>query len=54
MSLHNKINVLLPAWIFEQAEDKQQLQRLILKYMRKYPRYTVIKVKGHFAICEME
>lgn len=44
--------VLLPAWIFEQAEDEQHLKQLVLEYMKRYPDYVVKKVKGHFAVCE--
>lgn len=46
------IKVLLPGWIFDQAEDKQELRRLIMAYMNKnYPDYTIEKVKGKLAIC---
>lgn len=52
--MHNKTNVLLPAWIFEQAQDKQELTRLIKQYMKRYKGYTIVKVKGKFAICEIQ
>jgi len=45
--------VLLPAWIFEQAEDEQHLKQLVLEYMRpRYPYYRILKVEGQFAVCE--
>ncbi len=46
--------VLLPAWIFQQAKDNDEIRRLVLQYMRRYPNYRVLKVSGSFAVCEME
>ena len=55
MITNNTTRVLLPAWIFERARDKQELKRLIVRYMQKnYPDYRIVKVKGMFAICERE
>ena len=52
--MHNQTNVFLPAWIFERAgDDKTKLQELIKQYMKRYPNYTILKVKGKFAVCEM-
>lgn len=47
-----KTNVLLPDWIFDQAKDKKQLKRLVLDYMKRYPDYTVKKIKNRMAECE--
>lgn len=44
--------VLLPGWIFDQAEDKNHLKQLVLNYMARYPNYIVKSVKDGFAICE--
>lgn len=44
--------VLLPAWIFQQAKDNDEIRRLVLQYMQRYPNYRVIKVSGSFAVCE--
>lgn len=45
--------VLLPAWIFQQAGgNKDEIKRLVLQYMQRYPNYRVIKVSGSFAVCE--
>ncbi|MEG0450928.1 MAG: hypothetical protein RR595_13815 [Lysinibacillus sp.] len=45
--------MLLPSWIFEQAQgDKDEIKRLVRDYMRRYPNYQIIKVSGSFAICE--
>jgi len=54
MQMNNTVKVLLPAWIFEQAEgDKNEIRRLVTQYMNKsYPDYRIIKVQGGFAICE--
>lgn len=54
LSLNNesKRNVLLPAWIFEQAKDKEHLKQLVLEYMQRYPDYVVRSVKKKFAVCE--
>lgn len=50
MNIEHK--VLLPGWIFDQAEDNNHLKQLVLSYMTRYPNYTVKSVKGVFAICE--
>lgn len=49
-----KTNVLLPAWIWEKATDKNHLRQLVLEYMRRYPNYTVKAVKNGFAVCIRE
>lgn len=46
--------VLLPAWIFEQAKDNDEIRRLVLDYMTRYPNYRIIKVSGSFAVCKRE
>ena len=54
MQMNNTVKVLLPAWIFEQAgDDKNKLRRLVVEYMERYPDYTILKVQGQFAICDM-
>lgn len=50
MNITHKI--LLPAWIFEQAKDKNHLKQLVLKYMQRYENYTVKSLKDGFAVCE--
>lgn len=49
---HVPTKVLLPAWIFEQAKDNEEIRHLVLDYMRRYPNYRVTKVSGSLAICE--
>jgi len=44
--------VLLPAWIFKQAKDNDEIKRLVLDYMKRYPNYRIVKVSGSFAVCE--
>lgn len=46
--------VLLPAWIFERAKDNDEIRRLVLDYMQRYPNYRVLKVSGSLAICERQ
>ncbi|MGE7951905.1 hypothetical protein [Lysinibacillus xylanilyticus] len=47
--------VLLPAWIFEQAGgNNDEIRRLVLQYMTRYPNYRIIKVSGSFAVCERQ
>ena len=47
--------VLLPAWIFQQAGgNNDEIKRLVLDYMTRYPNYRVLKVSGSFAVCERE
>jgi hypothetical protein len=43
--------VLLPKWIWEEAKDKEDLKKLVLQYMQRYPEYIVKTVKDGFAIC---
>lgn len=43
--------VLLPAWIWEEAQNKDHLKQLVLNYMSRYPDYSIKKVKKPFAIC---
>ncbi|EWG12721.1 hypothetical protein PBF_04260 [Cytobacillus firmus DS1] len=50
--MHNKTNVLLPAWIWEEAKDKEHLKKLVLQYMQRYPDYTIKGIKNGFAVCE--
>lgn len=45
--------VLLPRWVFDQAQgNEEELRRLVLQYMQRYPNYKIIKVSGSFAVCE--
>lgn len=47
--------VLLPAWIFQQAGgNNDEIKRLVLQYMQRYPNYRVTKVSGSLAICERQ
>lgn len=44
--------VLLPDWIREEAQNKEDFKRLVLEYMKpRYPEYRVVAVKGKYAIC---
>ncbi|GGB61417.1 hypothetical protein GCM10011409_43340 [Lentibacillus populi] len=51
--MHNKSNVRLPESLWELSKNEQELKQRILNYMRRYPGYTVLEVKGRFAICEI-
>lgn len=47
--------VLLPLWIFEQSKgDENEIRRLVIQYMTRYPNYRLIKISGSFAVCERE
>lgn len=51
--MHTQSKVVLPVWIFEQAQgNPDEIKRLVLKYMQRYEGYRVIKVSKGFAICE--
>ncbi|MBB6446500.1 hypothetical protein HNR53_003159 [Bacillus benzoevorans] len=53
MSFEFKTNVLLPEWCFSQAQNTEQLKRLVLDYMQKcYPEYKVKQIKDGMAVCE--
>ncbi|WP_248892260.1 hypothetical protein [Bacillus methanolicus] len=43
--------VLLPEWIWKEAKTKEEVKRLVLQYMQRYPYYAVKKVKDGFAVC---
>lgn len=52
MPMQVTTKVRLPSWIFQQADgNKQELQRLIVEYMKRYPEYRILKVQGKFAVC---
>jgi len=44
--------VLLPNWIWEESQNEAHFKQLVLKYMQRYPEYSIKSVKGRFAICE--
>lgn len=51
--IFNITNVRLPDWIFDKAKDNKQLEKeLVMQYMQRYPDYTLIEIKGRFAVCE--
>lgn len=54
MKLSNEVNyrVLLPKSFWEQAQNEEELKKLIVNYMRHYPNYRIKSVKDGFAICE--
>ncbi|MBN6206238.1 hypothetical protein JYK21_07225 [Ralstonia pickettii] len=52
--MQNKSNVRLPEKFWEDAQNKEHLTQLIVAYMDKnYPEYTVLKIRGRFAICDV-
>ncbi|WP_162985587.1 hypothetical protein [Virgibacillus halodenitrificans] len=52
--MNNSSKVLLPAWIFEQAHNQRELKQIVIDYLRVgYPDYTMIKINGRLAICEI-
>lgn len=52
--MFNESKVLLPEWIWERAQNQEQLIELALKYIEpRYPGYVVRKIKGRFAVCEI-
>jgi hypothetical protein len=49
---HVPHKVLLPKWIWEEAQSNEHFKELVIKYIRKsYPDYSIKKVKKPFAIC---
>jgi hypothetical protein len=46
--------VLLPAWIWEEAHDKEEFKRNLARYMVRYPHYIVKGIKDGFALCERQ
>lgn len=51
--MFNITNVRLPDWIWEKAKNEEHLKELVLQYMQRYPDYTLIEIKGRFAVCEI-
>lgn len=43
--------VVLPRWIWEQAKDKEDFKRLVMRYMERYPDYIVKGIKDGLAVC---
>ncbi|MED2940683.1 hypothetical protein [Cytobacillus horneckiae] len=51
--MNNQTNVVLPAWIFEQAKDKEELKRLVVAFIKpRYEGYTIKKITKDFAVCD--
>lgn len=45
--------VLLPLWIFDKAKgDENEINRLVVEYMARYPNYKVREISNGFAVCE--
>lgn len=44
-------NVLLPDWIWEKAQNMEDVKRNVLAYMKRYPHYKVVKVSNQCAVC---
>lgn len=53
LSNNNTVRVVLPDWIWEQSKNETEIKKHILQYMQRYPDYTILKVKGRHAICEI-
>lgn len=53
LSNNNTVRVVLPDWIWEQSKNETEIKKHILQYMQRYPDYTIKKVKGRHAICEI-
>lgn len=52
--MHTQSKVVLPVWIFEQAQgNTEEIKRLVLEYMKRYEGYRVVKVSKGLAICEV-
>jgi len=49
----DKVTVLLPKWIWNNATNNDEFKANLAKYMQLYPNYRVVKVKKYEAICEM-
>lgn len=45
-------HVVLPARLWKEAKDNDELKSLILQYMERYPQYKVKTVKNGIAICQ--
>lgn len=43
--------VRLPDWVFQ---NNKAIENRLKNYMQRYPHYSVIDVKGKFAICELK
>lgn len=50
--LNFQSRVLLPRRLWREAANKEQLDKLILDYMQRYPNYVVLRIENHFAICD--
>ena len=53
VKMHNKVRVILPKWIWDNATNNDEFKANLSKYMQRYPRYRVTKVDRYYAICEM-
>ena len=46
-----KTYVVLPHWIWDDAQDKEHFKQLVSQYMRRYPGYKIKKLGKYYAIC---
>lgn len=49
--MRGKSRVVLPVWIWNQAEDKAHFKQLVAGYLRRYPGYEVVEIGRYYAIC---
>ncbi|MBP1971621.1 hypothetical protein J2Z83_003772 [Virgibacillus natechei] len=49
----NPTKIILPKWIWTQAEDKAHFKQLVSEYLMRYPGYTVREIGKYYAICEI-
>ena len=50
--MHANTRIVLPKWIWDNAENKQEFKRNISQYMKRYPGYRVVEVRKYYCICE--
>lgn len=51
--MYERVNVVLPKWIWEDAQDNDHFKRLVANYMKRYPGYKIKAIKNNIAICEV-
>jgi len=50
--MNARARVILPLWIWENANNKSEFKQNLAYYMQRYPGYEVIEVHKHYAICD--
>ncbi|HDR7242640.1 TPA: hypothetical protein QCW90_003331 [Bacillus mobilis] len=52
----NQSKVVLPSWVWKDAQDAKEAKLKAIEYITpyRYPGYKIIEIRGDIALCERE